>query len=364
MKKRLLCLLLILSMVFSMLPVTALSAESSTPANAFADVKQGDWFYDAVQYASLNGFFNGTSATQFTPNGTMTRGMFVTVLGRMAGVDADTYKDQSAFDDVAADMYYAPYVAWAVKHKITTGTGTDTFSPNAEITRQQMAAFFVRYFENLGVDYTTDANITTEPADLDKVEDYAKEAVLKLWKQGLLNGDGTNFNPNSNASRAETATLCMRTDRVVPVWYKEPGVPSDRVRQELPAPESGNQTENPGNTGGGTTDGGGIYAPQVTFVTNGGQDLDSRIVAFGTKISELPTPYYKDHIFTGWYYDKELSRLAAENDVVTASVTLYAAYTETETMEPMETPTFASATDVGTDFTVTIVSSKPDLTAA
>ena len=61
MKKRLLCLLLILSMVFSMLPVTVLSAEGSTPANAFADVKQGDWFYDAVQYASLNGFFNGTS---------------------------------------------------------------------------------------------------------------------------------------------------------------------------------------------------------------------------------------------------------------------------------------------------------------
>lgn len=65
-----------------------------------------------------------------------------------------------------------------------------------------MAVFFVRYFEKFDVDYTTDAVITTTPADIDTVSPYARDAVLKLWKTGLLNGDGVNFNPAGNASRA------------------------------------------------------------------------------------------------------------------------------------------------------------------
>lgn len=121
MKKRILSLLLVFAMVFSLIPSTALAVAdtqgaSAEQANPFADVKETDWFYDAVQYARVNGFFSGTSKTTFEPNGTMTRGMFVTVLGRMAGVDADRYQSVSSFSDVPADAYYAPYVAWAVKH--------------------------------------------------------------------------------------------------------------------------------------------------------------------------------------------------------------------------------------------------------
>ena len=94
MKKRILSLLLVFAIVFSLIPSTALAVAdiqgaSAEQANPFADVKETDWFYDAVQYARVNGFFSGTSATTFEPNGTMTRGMCVTVLGRMAGVDAD-----------------------------------------------------------------------------------------------------------------------------------------------------------------------------------------------------------------------------------------------------------------------------------
>ena len=114
MKKRAMSLLLVLCMVISMLPATAFAAGtqngtqaveagtspfqnlsdaaeqgSEQPANPFADVKESDWFYHAVQYAKANGFFSGTSETTFTPDGTMTRGMFVTVLAGMAGVKAE-----------------------------------------------------------------------------------------------------------------------------------------------------------------------------------------------------------------------------------------------------------------------------------
>ena len=208
MKKRLLSLLLALSMLLSLLPAPVLAAErtsgnaaagsgttSGVSANPFTDVKEGSWYYDAVQYVRVNGIFNGTSETTFTPNGTLTRGMFVTVLGRMAGVKAADYTGASGFADVSEDSYCAPYVKWAVQYGITTGTGDGKFSPNAPVTREQMAAFLVRYFEAFGVSYETGANVTTQPADLAGVSDWARDAVSKLWKQGLLNGDGTNFNP-------------------------------------------------------------------------------------------------------------------------------------------------------------------------
>ena len=233
--KRIISLLLVFCMLFSVVSTTVFAAEdnqgtSVNLANPFKDVKETDWFYDAVQYSRINGFFNGISNTEFDPNGTMTRGMFVTVLGRMAGVDAENYAGQSVFKDVSVSKWYAPYVAWAAKYGITTGTGDGNFSPDALINRQQMATFLVRYFEAFDVDYSTDANVTTIPADMDIVASWAQDAVLKLWAEGLLNGDGTNFNPDSSATRSQAAAVAMRADEAVDIWYKEPGVPSDRVR--------------------------------------------------------------------------------------------------------------------------------------
>ncbi|NMA65094.1 MAG: S-layer homology domain-containing protein, partial [Clostridiaceae bacterium] len=197
MKERLISLFLCLCMLVTMLSTTAfavqgdnlsattLAADKKTK-NHFTDVKETDWFYTSVQYAHEKGFFAGTSKTTFDPNGTMTRSMFVTVLGRMAGVKPESYKGEAIFSDVPKNAYYAPYVAWAAKHGITSGVGNGKFAPDEPITRQQMAAFFVRYFELFGVEYETDDSITTIPQDMDKVAEYARDAVLKLWKTGLL----------------------------------------------------------------------------------------------------------------------------------------------------------------------------------
>ena len=167
MKKRALSLLLALCMVFSMLPTSVFAtvqtetlsensnatAESSAniqnTKNHFIDVNDTDWFYDAVQYVWTNGIFNGISETEFNPAGTMTRGMFVTVLGRMAGVDTEQYLDTEVFTDVKPDMYHAPYVAWASKHGITSGVGDGLFAPDTLITRQQMATFFCALFQRI-----------------------------------------------------------------------------------------------------------------------------------------------------------------------------------------------------------------------
>ena len=214
MKKRIISLFLVFCMTLSFIPAGALAAEadgvpnttasqSGTPESMpFTDVKPSDWYYSAVRYARANNFFNGITATTFGPNGTLTRGMFVTVLGRMAGVDTADYPGDSGFGDVKNSSYCAPYVQWAAKYGITSGAGNGLFLPDATVTRQQMAAFLVRYFDAFQVNYDTGENVTTLPDDLDKVAPYARDAVTKLWKQGLLNGNGVSFDPEG-ASWAE-----------------------------------------------------------------------------------------------------------------------------------------------------------------
>lgn len=332
MKKRLINLLLVFAMVLTMIPVTAVAAPADEDtsvnlANPFTDVKETDWFYDAVQYARINGFFNGTSATTFEPNGTMTRGMFVTVLGRMAGVNPDDYKGETAFSDVPKDQYYAPYVQWAAQYGITVGTGDGKFSPDALINRAQLAALFVRYFEAFDVDYETGANITTTPADIDSVPDYAKDAVLKLWKQGLLNGDGTNFNPADNASRAQAATLCMRTDEAVEVWYSAPGVIGRDNRgsegDEPSTPIIPTPTPDPTPDPGATT-----YS--VRFY-DGSRLIDTITAVEGEALKELPGTEKTSKasgVFAGWYADPGFTTPFYADAPVTGDTDVYAKYTE------------------------------------
>ena len=146
MRRRLVSLLLAVVMVTAMIPAQAIDAlQTVDEISPFADVDINDWYYDAVRHVYENEIFNGTSETEFSPDGTMTRGMFVTVLGRMAGIDVDEYTGETPFTDVSYSAYYAPYVTWAAKYGITGGTGDGKFSPNALINREQMATFFVRY---------------------------------------------------------------------------------------------------------------------------------------------------------------------------------------------------------------------------
>lgn len=339
--RRFTCLLLCFCMLLTVMPCSALAAKVNEGKHPFADVSADSWYNDAVQYVYEHGIFSGTGPTTFTPEGTMTRGMFVTVLGRMAGVDTTAYAGQSAFRDVSPSAYYAPYVAWAAKHGVTSGTSKNTFSPDALINRQEMAAFFVRYFEAFSVEYDAPEHITTLPADLDKVSDWAKESVLTMWKTGLLVGDGTNFNPMSNATRAQAATLCMRIHKAVKTWFKEPGVPST---------DSSDGSSSSGSSGGSSTR---YY--EVKFAAGTDQDTtglklpDTATFRSGTKISELSTPYQAGKVFLGWYYDQSLTKRAETGDVVNKNMTLYAKMMNVDEAAVEETPNYLTKTDVDAD---------------
>lgn len=368
MKKRIISLFLVFCMTLSFIPAGALAAEadgvpnttasqSGTPESMpFTDVKPSDWYYSAVRYARANNFFNGITATTFGPNGTLTRGMFVTVLGRMAGVDTADYPGDSGFGDVKNSSYCAPYVQWAAKYGITSGAGNGLFLPDATVTRQQMAAFLVRYFDAFQVNYDTGENVTTLPDDLDKVASYARDAVTKLWKQGLLNGNGVSFDPEGNATRAQTAVICMRTDKTVDSWYSEPGVKSDRVSVD---PDAAQQPETKPNTkpntkpttsnGSHSSSGGSAttsYLVEFALGDNGTDTAismpESKTYPAGTPISQLPTPVKAGMVFLGWYYDKALTKGAEAADTVDRSMTLYAKVAAGEEVSAIETPNYVT----------------------
>lgn len=354
MKKRLISMLLVFCMIFSLLPAQALAVgpekqTETSSANPFTDIHTGDWYCDAVQYVYRNGIFSGTSKTTFWPQGTMTRGMFVTVLGRMAGVNTEDYDGPSSFTDVSEDAWYTPFVNWAAKYGITSGTGGGKFSPDAYIDRQQMAALFVNYFKAFDVDYTTGTNITSVPGDLDSIAPWAKDSVLALWKEGLLNGDGKNFMPVNNAARAEAAMLCMRFDDAVTVWYSAPGVQSERVPvgnetpEPTPTPKPGGSTggSSGGNSGGSTT----TYY-NVTFAMGAGESTDgltlpeSKLYVSGTKLSDLPIPYKQNAAFLGWYYDEGLTDAVESGDTLTRNLTLYGKMAGITPLSEQETPNY------------------------
>lgn len=140
----------------------------------------------------------------------MTRGMFVTVLGRLAKIDKAAYNG-SAFDDVQTSAYYAPYVKWASSKDIVSGTGSGKFSPNAPVTREQLAKMLCTYAASIGVD--TDEVFTPDKyydfTDYLSVSRYAANAMSWCVNAGVINGADGKLNPKGTATRAEVATMLM-----------------------------------------------------------------------------------------------------------------------------------------------------------
>ena len=258
--KRLLSLTLAVLLLVTLLPAQAIAAELESLAEnrnasgTFVDVPEGAWFYDAVEYVSGHDIFRGTSDTEFSPYGTMTRAMMVTVLGRLSQVDPADYTGARAFTDVKSGSWYAPYVAWAVAAGITDGVGQGRFAPDEPVTRAQMAAFLWRYFQHIGArlpETVTDSL----PGDYSAIPAYAREAAADLWRCGIFQGDGDNsFAPDRQLTRAEAAELLMRIDtHLVDIGEKEyPGETGDAS-----AGESGQS----GNTGSGGSRPGGSGDP-------------------------------------------------------------------------------------------------------
>jgi hypothetical protein len=173
----------------------------------FSDVKTGDWFYTAVRFSGENSLFNGTTPATFEPQTAMTRGMFVTVLYRLAGQPAAAAS--AVFSDVPSSQYYSSAVGWANANSIVTGYG-GRFQPDTLITREQMAVILYRYaaYAGYGAAYGGTSAYESFP-DKSSVSVYASDAVKWAVYNRLLSGSDGKLLPGNTASRAEVAQIIM-----------------------------------------------------------------------------------------------------------------------------------------------------------
>ncbi len=171
----------------------------------FADVSYTNWYYDAVKFVYDKGIMDGVSYYRFAPDATITRGMVVTMLWRMAG---EPYESSAGFTDVASGRYYSTAVAWAAKNGIVEGMTSSTFAPDQAITREQLASILYRYAKWLGFSGTgTDISGYT---DAGKVSDYAYDAMCWAVKTGVVTGTSAKvLDPQGTATRAAAAQMFM-----------------------------------------------------------------------------------------------------------------------------------------------------------
>ena len=175
------------------------------PATAFTDIK-GHWARENMEFAASRGLLTGTSATTFSPNTSITRGMFITALGRLSGQDMSSYT-VSSFNDVKSGSYYLSYIEWGVKNKIVSGVGGGKFEPDRAITREEMAVMLYNYTKATG--YTLPVSVEKITfTDDGSISLWAKDAVKALQQAGIVSGvGGGKFNPKGTATRAEAATI-------------------------------------------------------------------------------------------------------------------------------------------------------------
>ncbi len=270
-----------------------LCAAPARAVGAFEDVQPNSWYTEAVSFVVERGYFNGVSDTRFAPNVPMSRGMFITVLGRIGnapqeeaaygyihrdsvnlreepntsskvlatlrrntslrvlGQSEDWYRVQAGtqtgyirgdlmkltggpFTDVPAEKYYAPYIQWATGQGITWGLTDTRFGPDDDITREDLCTALYNFSVQYGVSFyaTVEPTVFTDDA---QISSYARTAVYTMQAIGVIEGRENNlFAPKAGARRAEVAAILKRYVDAIGQEH----VPDASIRFGEPVPES------------------------------------------------------------------------------------------------------------------------------
>lgn len=183
--------------------------ERQVVLRAFSDMSANHWALDAIAHSYARGYFKGEGEGRFAPERAITRGEFVTILGRKAGASASN--TATTFQDVSSGAYYAGYVAWAQSKGIVAGTSHERFEPNRTITREEMAVMLNKFLASQNKSYA--ATGYGNFSDGGSIAGWAKDSVDRMTRQGLLSGMGNgSFAPKESFSRAQAAQVLYTID--------------------------------------------------------------------------------------------------------------------------------------------------------
>lgn len=316
--RRYISLLLAVIMIFGSLPVNVFAQNKYT---SFIDVKESDWFYDAVSYVHKKNIMNGTDEDKFSPNTITTRGMIVTILHRMEGKPIE---NASVFSDVAKDEYYFNAISWASKNNIVKGYGNGNFGPNDKITREQLATILYRYSEYKNHKTNLKADIMSF-ADGNDVSEYAIDAMQWALASGLIKGlDNNMLQPKDGATRSQVAMIIMRfmesanTNLIVennkePIKSKNDSSPSNNFFFDSFFLRNYTVTFNYN------------YADKGTYIV---------LETVNNLVERPANPTREGYRFDGWYVDPEGTRRFDFNTTINTDLVLYAKWVEKSTSNP------------------------------
>ncbi|NLV86565.1 MAG: hypothetical protein GX025_05035, partial [Clostridiales bacterium] len=177
--------------------------------NPFTDVKSKDWFYDSVFYVVDRQLMQGISAERFVPESITTRGQIVTILHRLAGLPAT--KEANTFKDVKDGQWYTDAILWATENGLVNGYGGGLFGPEDEVTREQLGVMLHNYAKYVDITPKYGWDTPMKYPDSNKVSSWARQGAMYCQITGIITGrPGGGFEPQGTATRAELATMLLR----------------------------------------------------------------------------------------------------------------------------------------------------------
>lgn len=189
--------------------------ETPDVSDIFTDVPKNAWYHDSVQYVYDNGIMTGMKDTIFAPANNLSRSQFAMILYRLAGSPTASFSPR--FKDVKAGQWYTDAVMWASEVGVITGYNDGTFGPAKNITREQIAIMLYRFDQKVNGNNSQiedPSEILNSFSDGKKVSSFAREGFAWAVQNGIITGrekDGIKtLMPQNNASRAEAATMIMR----------------------------------------------------------------------------------------------------------------------------------------------------------
>lgn len=177
------------------------------------DVPKDAWYHDTVKECYETGLISGTSATTFSPNQNITRGMIVTVLWRMQGQPKVAFN--SKFNDVKSNQWYSIPVSWAVKTGVVHGYGDGTFKPDGAVTREQVAVMLANYAQYKKVYKASSSSSLSWYSDYSEISSWAVPAMSWAVSNDIIYGSYWGFYPKDSATRAQGAAMILRFNNLL-----------------------------------------------------------------------------------------------------------------------------------------------------
>ena len=291
----------VITLLLVVIMIIGLVVPAMATSHNFTDVRDGQWYSEAVQFVYANGIMGGIGNNRFNPQGNLTRAEISALIfrlhhGRRANASDST---QNNFTDVR-DTWYTAYVTWMNTSNIDNGTGNQFF-PNRHATRQEFATMMYAYAMNM-TDFTDTGEQSgqwTQFTDRNQIASASYAALRWMNFHGVITGStATRINPTGTLTRAEAATIFMRFMNI----------------------GGNNNNQNP--------------QPQtwtVTFDLNGGSgNFPNQQVRHGELVN-LPTtqPTRNNHRFLGWQWD-------FQQQPVFQNVTIFAMWENTQMLTPAQ----------------------------